>query len=173
MDERRHFEAYKLAKWVFECASNRLKSPKGVYYESKDKLLWDIFFEASYRIGFCLMEMNKMNTSAYYLEIASHSMQYTHVQEYINFLSNSKDPQVLSVVEYVMANSPKPKDEEGLREWNFHMAFLKRRKAYALIEEKRFEEARTFITSELLNDPQCKDFAQGELNYIDNILKKQ
>lgn len=173
MDERRHFEAYKLAKWVFECASNRLKSPKGVYYESKDELLRDIFFEASYRIGFCLMEMNKMNTSAYYLEIASHSMQYTHVQEYINFLSNSKDPQVLSIVEYVMANSPKPKDEEGVREWNFHMAFLKRRKAYALIEEERFEEAKAFITTELLDDPQCKDFAQGELNYIDEQLKKQ
>lgn len=173
MDERRHFEAYKLAKWVFECTSNRLKSPMGINYESKDELLWEIFYEASYRIGFCLMEMNKMNTSAYYLEIASHSMQYLHVQEYINFLSNSKDPQVISVVENVMANSPKPENEEGLRAWNWHMAFLKRRKAYALIEEERFEEAKAFITTELLNDPQCKDFAQGELNYIDEQLKKR
>ena len=53
------------------------------------------------------------------------------------------------------------------------MAFLKRRKAYALIEEERFEEAKAFITTELLNDPQCKDFAQGELNYIDEQLKKR
>lgn len=173
VDERRHFEAYKLAKWVFECTSNRLKSPDGTIYESKDSFLWQIFFEASFQIGFCLMEMNKMNTSAYYLEIASHSMQYRHVQEYINFLSNSKDPQVISVVENTMDKSPKPKNEEDLRDWNFHMAFLKRRKAYALIEEERFEEARTFITRELLNDPQCKDFAQGELYYIDEQLKKR
>ena len=171
--ERRHFEAYKLAKWVFECTSNRLKSPMGINYESQDELLWGIFFEASYRIGFCLMEMNKINTSAYYLEIASRSMQYSHVQEYINFLSNSKDPEVISVVENVMANSPKPENEESLGDWKFHMAFLKRRKAYALIEEERFEEAKTFITNELLNDPQCKDFAQSELNYIDEQLNKR
>lgn len=171
--ERRHFEAYKLAKWVFECTSNRLKSPMGINYESQDELLWGIFFEASYRIGFCLMEMNKINTSAYYLEIASQSMQYSHVQEYINFLSNSKDPEVISVVENVMANSPKPENEESLGDWKFHMAFLKRRKAYALIEEERFEEAKTFITNELLNDPQCKDFAQSELNYIDEQLNKR
>ena len=117
------------------------------------------------------MEMNKMNTSAYYLEIACHSMQYTHIQEYINFLSNTKDPQTLSVVEQVIANSPKPENEESLKAWNFHMAFLKRRKAYALIEEGRYEEAKAFITKEMLNDPQCKDFAQGELDYINEQLR--
>lgn len=171
MDERRLFEAYKLAKWVFECTSNKMKSQMGINYESKDEFLWNIFYEASYRIGFCLMEMNKMNTSAYYLEIASHSMQYAHIQEYINFLSNTKDPQTLSVVEQVIANSPKPRNEDSLKAWNFHMAFLKRRKAYALIEEGRYEEAKAFITREMLNDPQCKDFAQGELNYINEQLR--
>lgn len=173
MDERRHFESYKLAKWVFECTSNRLKSQIGLNYESKDELLWEIFFEASYRIGYCLMEMNKMNTSAYYLEMASHSRKYEPIQEYINFLANSKDPQVLSVVEDVMARSPKPENEDDIRAWNFHMAFLKRRKAYVLIEEERLEEARTFITTELLNDSLCKDFAQGELEYIDELLKQR
>lgn len=170
MDEHRHFEAYQLAHWVFECTSNKMKSSMGINYESEDEQLWDIFFEASYRIGFCLMEMNKMNTSAYYLEIASHSKQYLHVQEYINFLSNSKDPQVLSVVENVMKNSPKPKDEKGLKVWSFHMAFLKRRKAYALIEEERYDEAKTFINSEMLDDPLCTEFAQGELNYLNAKL---
>ena len=165
-NERRHFEAYKLAMWVFECTSNRMKSPNGADYESNDRLLWEVFFEASYIIGFCLMEMNKMNASAFYLEIASNSGQYLHIQEYINFLSNSKDPKVISMVERVMEYSPKPEDERGLEEWNFHMAFLKRRKAYALIEEERYVEAEAYITEELLNDPMCKDFAIKELRYI-------
>ena len=142
----------------------------GIDYESKDKLLWDMYYDASYRVGYCLMEINKMHTSAYYLEIASNSMLYTHIQEYINFLTNSKDPHALSVIEQVIAKSPKPEKEEFLIQWNYHMAFLKRRKAYALIEEGRLKEAKAFIKTELLNDPLSKDFAQGELNYIEKQL---
>ena len=166
MDERRFFESYKLAKWVFECVSDRLKSNPGLEYESKDDLLWEILFESSFRIGFTLMEMKKMNTSAYYLELASNSQQYQHVQEYVNFLTNSKDPQALSFIEHVLAKSPKPEEENAIKEWNFHIAFLKRRKSYALIEAGRFEEAKTFLTKDLINDPLCKQFAEGELNYI-------
>lgn len=174
IDYMRNFrclEAYRLAKWIFECASNRLKSSDGLSYTSNDKLLWGIFFEASYIIGFCLMEMNKKYKSAYYLEIANHSMQYHHIQEYINFLCNSKDPESFSTIENVMKNSPRPQDEVGLNEWNNHMAFLKRRKVYVLIEDGHYEEAKNYIIAELLNDPLCKDFAQGELNYINQKMR--
>lgn len=173
MNERRIFEAYLLAHWVLRVTENKMKSSMGINYESKDDLLWSIFYEASYRVGYCLMEMNKMNASAYYLEIASKSMQYTHIQEYINFLSNTKDPQALSVVEKVLEKSPKPTDNKHLKVWNFHIAFLKRRKAYALIEEERYDEAKMFIITEMLNDPLCKDFAQSELNYIDQQLMSE
>lgn len=172
VDERRYFEAYNLAKWVFECASNRLKSKMGLEYESEDNLLWGIFYEASYRIGFCLMEMHKMTTSAYYLELASNSMQDTHVQEYINLLANTNDSQALSVIEYVLVNSHKPESIENLNAWNYHIAFLKRRKAYILIDEKRLEEAKTYITEEILNDPLCKEFAESELNYIRELERR-
>ncbi len=165
VDERRIYEAYKLAKWVFECTSDRLKAQPGLEYDSKDELLWGIFFEASYRIGFCLMEMEKPYTSAYYLELASNSGQYLHIQEYVNFLANTKDSQTLSFVEHILEKSSKP-NEERAEEWNYHIAFLKRRKAYALIETHRLEEAKAYLTKELLNDPLCKDFAEGELNYI-------
>ncbi|MCQ2344950.1 MAG: hypothetical protein MJ002_08595 [Paludibacteraceae bacterium] len=49
-----------------------------------------------------------------------------------------------------MENSPKPEDEEELKSWSSHIAFLKRRKAYALIEGERYEEAKNYISSELL-----------------------
>ena len=51
------------------------------------------------------------------------------------------------------------------------MAFLKRRKAYILIDKKRYSEARSLL-SEMLSDPMCKDFAQDELKYLNAIEKK-
>jgi hypothetical protein len=172
VEEKRFIEAYKLSKWVFECVSNSLKDKMGIKFESEDELLWDIFFESSYNVGFCLMELNKPHTAAYYLEIASHSMNYKHIQEYINCLANSQDPQAIEVVEDVIQRSPKPDTKEDLMSWSNHMAFLKRRKAYVLIDRKRHSEARSLL-SEMLNDPLCKDFAQDELNYLNAIESGQ
>jgi hypothetical protein len=142
----------------------------GIKYESQDELLWEIFFEASYTVGFCLMELGKAHTAAYYLEIASHSMNYKHIQEYINCLANSQDPQALEVVEDVIQRSPKPDSKESVMSWSNHMAFLKRRKAYVLIDRKLYSEARSLLT-EMLSDPMCKDFAQDELNYL-NVTER-
>ena len=79
----------------------------GMEYNSKDELLWEIFFEASYIVSFCLMELGKPHTASYYLEISSHSMNYMHIQEYINCLANSQDPQALEVIENTITRSPK------------------------------------------------------------------
>ena len=168
VEEKRFLEAYKLSKWIFECVSNNLKDKMGIKFESEDELLWDIFFESSYNVGYCLMELGKPHTAAYYLEISSHSMNYRHIQEYINCLSNSQDPQALEVIEDVMKHSPKPESEEDLKPWNFHMAFLKRRKAYVLIDLKRYDDARKLLT-EMLGDPLCEGFAKDELNYLNSI----
>jgi len=166
MDEKRFMEAYKLAKWVHECCLHQMTSDDGTSFATQDDLLWAIFFEATYVVGFCLMEMGKAQTAGYYLELASHSHNYKHIQEYINFLSNTMDHNALEVVEDVLAKSPKPQEEEQVVAWNYHMAFLKRRKAYILIDKKRYREARQFLM-EMRNDPLCKDFAENELHYLD------
>lgn len=168
VDEKRFIEALKLSKWVFECTSNSLKDKTGVKYESQDELLWEIFFEASYTVGFCFMELGKTHTAAYYLELASHSMNYEHIEEYINCLTNIQDSQALAVIEDVIQRSPKPNSKENIIEWNKHMAFLKRRKAFVLIDRKRYAEAKSLL-SEMLNDPLCKEFAMNELNYLNTI----
>ena len=171
-EEWRVIEAYKLAKWVYDCSSCLLKEDTGLSFGDKpDPLLWDIFMESSYRVGFCLMDLGKSEVAAYYLEIASKSMNYNKVQEYINCLSNMMDPQALEVVEEVIEHSPMPEDEEGKKDWNHHMAFLKRRKAYIYIDKRRYSEARQLL-EEMINDPLSKDFAEGELKYLDaNGLK--
>jgi hypothetical protein len=111
------------------------------------------------------MELNQMQKALYYLEVASHSNAYKHVQEYINCLSNTNSSYTLNVIEYVTNRSPKPELDKDIEEWNFHIAFLKRRKLYELIERKMYKDAEKLI-DELLDNPYCKEFAQGELEYL-------
>jgi hypothetical protein len=99
-------------------------------------------------------------------------MNYLHIQEYINCLSNSQDPQALEVIEDVMKRSPRPESEDGVEDWNFHMAFLKRRKTYVLIDLKRYDDARKLLT-EMLDDSLCAEFAENELNYLNTIERGQ
>lgn len=165
-------EAYKLSKWVFDFTQFQLKDQSGLKFEPENEETWNIFFESAYRVGFCLMELGKTHEAAYYLEIASYSNISEHVQEYINCLANSKDPLALDVVEDIIKRSPKPETEEHLKGWNFHMAFLKRRKAYILIDKHKFDEAKQLLT-EMLEDPLCKEFAKGELEYIEANLSQQ
>ena len=166
--ERRFVECLKLAKWVFDCSLNMVKDNNGYSYESQDELLKDIFLESAFSVGYCLVELGNTAAASYYLELARHSMRYEYVQEYVNFLSITKDSQALEMVEEVMEQSPKPETEDGIDQWNYHMAFLKRRKAYILIDKKKFDEAERLL-KEMKDDPLCKEFAEGELKYIEQL----
>ena len=163
--EKRFMEALKLSKGIFVYA--RSQQAEGVIDKLEDKSLREIAYEAAYRAGFCLMELEKMTTASYYLETASHAMNYQYVQEYINCLSNTMDLRALPSIENVISHSPRPTSPEDIKAWEFHMAFLKRRKAYVLIDFGRIAEARAYLT-EMLDDPMNKDFAGNELSYIDH-----
>lgn len=158
-------ESYKLSKWLYEISLSMLKNEDGRFFDCQDSDLWEFFFESCYRVGFSLMELGRMDMSNYYLEIASHSKMMSHVSEYVNCLCGTKDPKALSVIETIIKNTPKPQMAEELEIWNQNMAFLKRRKAYVLIEQKRYDEAKQMLF-EMLPDPENKDFAESELKYI-------
>lgn len=166
--ECRFIEAYKLSKWVFDCSSYLMKAEMGTVFENDDPLLWSIYYDSSYRVGYCLMELGKPEIAAYYLEIASKNKYCQYVQEYINCLANMKDPQALAVVNEALQLSPRPEDKEEMEMWNFHMAFLKRRKAYILIDRRELDEAERLL-NEMKEDPLCKEFAEGELGYIEDL----
>ena len=56
-----------------------------------------------------------------------------------------------------------------IHEWN---CFLKRRKAYFLVEARRFDEAKPILLELICDpDPTNRDFAKGELDYIDSRSK--
>ena len=165
LQEKRFMEALKLSKGVFEYVRNQ--QAEGVIDKLEDESLRKIAYDAAYCAGFCLMELEKMTTASYYLEIAAHALNYKYVQEYINCLSNTKDLRALPFIENVISHSPRPTSPEDIKAWEFHMSFLKRRKAYVLIDLGRIAEARAYLT-EMLDDPVNKDFAENELQYIDH-----
>ena len=165
LQEKRFMEALKLSKGVFEYVRNQ--QAEGVIDKLEDESLRKIAYDAAYCAGFCLMELEKMTTASYYLEIAAHALNYKYVQEYINCLSNTRDLRALPFIENVISHSPRPTSPEDIKAWEFHMSFLKRRKAYVLIDFGRIAEARAYLT-EMLDDPVNKDFAENELKYIDH-----
>lgn len=169
--QHRFLEASKLYKWVFENVSDMLKTNKGTAYSLEDEELWELFFESAFNVGFCLMELGSMVSASYYLSQAIHSNIYAHAQEYINCLANTKAPIALDVINEVLANSPKPSSESEIDAWKHHMAFLKRRKSYVLIDYKEYDKAEELL-KEMIDDPLCKEFAEGELNYIKEIREK-
>lgn len=168
IEERRFVEALKLAQWIYECCSNMLKDEMGLEYVSNDEVIWNIFYESCYYVGFCLMELGKAYAALFYLEISAESMNTTIIKEYINCLANTQDLNALNVVEDVMQHLSKPNVENEVAAFNDFMSFLKRRKAYMLIDKKRYDEARKMFT-ELLDDPLSKDYAKKELQYIEGL----
>ena len=54
---------------------------------------------------------------------------------------------------------------------NDFMLFLYRRKAYALIDQEQYKEAKNMLES-LIEIPLCSEFAQEELNYLQKIMDK-
>lgn len=160
-------EAYKMAMWGLENILPMLSQEK----KSVDKHILDLYYKCAYEIGWNLMDLGKQEEAVCYLEIASKSLDALYIQEYINGLVNLRDPRSLSIIDYAFSHYPKPKDESLVQHWNAYMAFLKRRKAYVLIDQGRLDEAEHLLQT-LIKEPLCQDFAIGELKYIEEFKKR-
>jgi hypothetical protein len=51
-------------------------------------------------------------------------------------------------------------------------AFLNRREAYVLIDLEKYDEAETLL-KEMLNNPMSKEFAEGELKYVEQMKQQR
>ena len=158
----RIMELYKLSQDNFQ---NRTVQVMNDGKMSKDEYI-DFMADVCYAIGWSLMELGKLEKAEYYLLIAARSSG-GYLREYINCLSNLHLPQALDIIDWAIDHTTKPVDAEYEDAWHFHMAFLKRRKAYVLIDQNRLEEAKALL-EELLQDPLCHDFAESELNYLNH-----
>lgn len=164
-EQFRFVEAAKYHKWAFENILHAMKNDIGLYENSDEGLLKWYYF-AAYRLGFCLLELEQFEKAAYYLDVAQPAGFFEVIQENINCIVNSKSPLALNAVETAISHAREAQNEEHVNEWRQYMAFLKRRKAYVLIDMREFDEAKTYLT-EIATDPLCRDFALSELNYLE------
>ena len=129
----------------------------------------DDFFEAAYQVGYGLMDFRLMEKAQYYLEIAAQRRYVKYMQEYLNCLNNSFDPRTMSVIDSFMKMEFEEDAPKEIHEWN---CFLKRRKAYFLVEARKFDEAKPILLELICDpDPTNRDFAKGELDYIESRSK--
>lgn len=157
--QNRFYEAHMAYYFVYKMLSvNRLTLSE----EEKD-----LFYESAFSLGFSFEELQNHEKALFYLEMASFSGIETHEQEYINALVNSRDPRALAVIRNAKnkAFDANPESEA----YKFRKAFLNRREAYVLIDLKKYDEAEELL-KDMLNDPQSKEFAEGELKYIEQMM---
>lgn len=145
------------------------------YFEQMKPTVKEKFYDLCFYLGFCYTELKQYKQAYYYLDIVSGLHRITYTTEFVNCMVNSGDIRSLSYIEQLI-NQMRMEQELGDDDEDTapqeHLTkfvnFLKRRKAYVLIERRQFEEAKTLL-NELLEDPESNDFAISELAYIKRL----
>ncbi|GAB6982315.1 hypothetical protein [Prevotella dentasini] len=136
------------------------------------------FFEVCYMIGFCYNELGEYVRAHYYLSLTVGLNRITYAEEYINCLCNMSDFRALAYVDSIINELERTKGENDDEEEDVplephlqsFLSFVRRRKAYILIDMHRYKEAESLLKS-LLNDPNSSGFAQKELEYLKGLMK--
>lgn len=178
MEQRCCLQAIAVLSPIF----NRLKTQ--VYELSeKDK---NTFLLVGYYIGFCYTELHIYDKAFYYLEFAHRSgNRFDFSTEYINCLANGNDPRVFYTIEEELKAAEKEieridKDEDNGTEQMVqqrqkivsYTLFLLRRKGYSQINFGYLDAAEETFKG-LLDNEECHDYAQNELEYITRLRLQQ
>ena len=124
--------------------------------------------DAAAKIGSCYMELDLPEVANYFLDVGYGSCDLNNMMEYINCLVGTKDARAMSIVDKKLIMQIDAPDQIKSA-WR---AFLKRRKAYILIDWGQIAEAKEFLTT-LLDDPLCRDYAKRELCWLSMKEKNQ
>ncbi|MBQ2120881.1 MAG: hypothetical protein II199_00135, partial [Bacteroidaceae bacterium] len=168
--EKRYYEAIPYLESAFENLSQEMH-----LLNNKHK---NLFYEICYRIGFAYCDLKLYRDAYYYLDMVANVGSTKYMMEYVNCLVNSKDYRARTAVENYLkqiddfhggaeaAVKDNSMPEETLDFYNF----LKRRKAYLLVDLGFLDEAEVFLKS-MLQDSNNGDFALNELAYIQRMKK--
>lgn len=165
MLEKRYYEAL----LYLECAYEAL-APQ---YDSLKREGRERFYELCYQIGFCYNELRLYKEAYVYLEAVAGKNNLNYTMEYVNCLVNSKDHRALGVVNNLIGqaehyqNDTEGEMPDGMQ--NFY-DFLRRRKAFLLVDTDRLDDAEQLLKS-MLREPGNCDFALDELAYIQNLRR--
>ena len=114
--------------------------------------------------------MQQYSRAYYYLDTVYQLNNINYGEEYVNCLVNSKDFRAIDVIndalERIRKMEEEADEEEGVGEVLISFKnFLRRRKAYVLIDIGKIDEA-TQLFTEMLDEPENRDFALNELAFI-------
>ncbi len=137
--------------------------------EDKDK---DMFFHVCYLIGFCYSEMCLFEKALFYLEIVRPLNDITYNIEYINCLTNNRDVRAIYTIHNELNQLAQLKESEITDDIMYYHNFLRRRRAYTFIDMGRLDDAEEAF-KEMLDEEANKEYAQGELEYIQELKRKK
>jgi tetratricopeptide (TPR) repeat protein len=132
-----------------------------------------LFFETSFQIGYCYMELGFPEKAYKYLELPFNhdNNNSNYFTEYVNCLSAMNDIRMTFIIDLRIEEFQK---ETANNDFSDNEAtiyrFCYRRKAYNLIEQGHYDDARELLNSILDAEPD-NQFAKGELDYIEKISK--
>ena len=132
------------------------------------------FMRICFNIGFCYNELKQYRDAFYFLHIGSNDNNVLSATEWINCLANAKDIRVFNEIEKCFdALSEQYKNVDDIPEHvqNF-IRFLRRRRAYALIDFNHLDEAEKAF-KDLLDDPESSDYALSELAFIERLRNQR
>ncbi|MCM1518432.1 MAG: hypothetical protein NC117_07310 [Pseudoflavonifractor sp.] len=128
----------------------------------------ETFFNVCHYIGFCYCEMRRYREAYYYLDIIYPLNRVNYTSEYINCLVNSGDFRSIMALDAISKNIEGEKGPSPDEDISSFVDFLKRRRAYVLVDTGQYDEAEKLLT-EMLDQPANQDFAIGELAYLRKI----
>ncbi|MDO4511255.1 MAG: hypothetical protein Q4B68_05490 [Bacteroidales bacterium] len=128
------------------------------------------FLQMMFFLGFCYCELRLWEKAFFYLNIVRTTGNIHHVMEYVNVLANSGDIRVFREIENIVDDIRQQyNDDDDIPEHvQSLLSFLRRRRAYSLIEFGEIEEAEKAFKA-LLDDPESHDYALSELAYIQKL----
>lgn len=125
-----------------------------------------------FRICFCFMEQKDYPRAFFYIDQVRGNNTDCFM-EWINVYVNSERIDALGIVEYYAKESSRVREifQED-EDFNKVMDFLERRLGYLYLQVGQYEDAREVFTR-LLDNPASSQFAREELEYLDEIEKRE
>ncbi len=158
-------KAYYQAILYFENAFNALRP---IYFDM-GKELKQTFFDICYYLGFCYNDLQLYEKAFFFLDIVADAGRIDYAMEFVNTLANSGDVRIFQAIQNIMDDIKEQydlqEDEEIPDKIQSFINFLRRRRAYALVNFGNFDMAeKTF--KKMLDEPENRDYAINELAYI-------
>jgi len=147
-------------------------------YHQLHKTYEERFYEIQYLIGFCYCELKLYKQAYFYLSRLQHKQQIKYAAEFINCLVNMQDYEALDTIEDYLDSIAQlrnacEEDEEAMPEAIIDFEnFLRRRRAYVLIDIGSFDEAEVEL-NKMLDEPENADFALGEIDYLRQLRQDE